>query len=269
MSNFSDTIKKLRKEKGITQAELGRILSISPQAISKWEKGFSEPDTETLRTLSDYFEISVDELLGGDTPIEEEQKEEKKETKIIIGYCDKCKRPIEQNEHYNVHHHGRSSVQHIYCDKCEKERQENIKMAERIERNTALRRGLIWGIVSAVVLFIIMFIVFAKQGNYGKAVLFGFIFAYIGISFVSQLFWGDWIIAILAFFSKSFRMPGVIFELSLDGIISLIFVKLLLGALGWVLSTMIFLVGVSIACACSVFTFPFALPKCIRERNSI
>lgn len=53
---------RFRKEKGLTQAELGEKLGVSNQAISKWESGMSAPDISLLPFLADVFECSIDDL---------------------------------------------------------------------------------------------------------------------------------------------------------------------------------------------------------------
>lgn len=63
---FSENIKRLRKERDLTQEALADFLGISFQAVSKWERGESYPDIELLPTIADFFSISTDELLGVD-----------------------------------------------------------------------------------------------------------------------------------------------------------------------------------------------------------
>lgn len=55
---------ELRKRHGITQQELGEILSVSYQTISKWENEISYPDMTLLPQISQYFGVTVDQLLG-------------------------------------------------------------------------------------------------------------------------------------------------------------------------------------------------------------
>ena len=62
-TNLGETIYKLRKQRGITQEELGRAVNVSTQAVSKWEHGGS-PDAEMLPLLADYFHVSIDSLYG-------------------------------------------------------------------------------------------------------------------------------------------------------------------------------------------------------------
>ena len=57
-------IKELRTEKGITQADLAKILKISDRAVGYYENGDREPDYSTLLKIADYFDVSIDYLLG-------------------------------------------------------------------------------------------------------------------------------------------------------------------------------------------------------------
>src|SRR5690625_3473491 len=54
----------LRKQKRLTQEQLGKILHVSKVSISGYESGDRTPDTENLQKIADYFEVSVDYLLG-------------------------------------------------------------------------------------------------------------------------------------------------------------------------------------------------------------
>ena len=70
---FSENIKRLRKERDLTQEALADFLGVSFQAVSKWERGESYPDIEMLPEIAVYFGVSVDELLGNDKSIKEEK----------------------------------------------------------------------------------------------------------------------------------------------------------------------------------------------------
>lgn len=61
---FSERLKRLRMEKGITQKELADRLHISRSTIAGYESLGKEPDGEKLCALADFFEVSVDYLLG-------------------------------------------------------------------------------------------------------------------------------------------------------------------------------------------------------------
>ncbi len=64
-NSFGTTIRELRQQQKMTQADLGKIVGVSTQAVSKWERG-SIPDISILIVLADYFHISLDELIGRD-----------------------------------------------------------------------------------------------------------------------------------------------------------------------------------------------------------
>ncbi|MFR5833806.1 MAG: helix-turn-helix domain-containing protein [Acutalibacteraceae bacterium] len=57
-------IKELREDKGISQKELAMRFKMSAGNLCDWEKGRTEPDIETLIRLADFFDVSVDYLIG-------------------------------------------------------------------------------------------------------------------------------------------------------------------------------------------------------------
>lgn len=59
-----ETIKKARKERGLSQEELAGRLNVVRQTVSKWEKGLSVPDAEMLVRLAEALDTSVENLLG-------------------------------------------------------------------------------------------------------------------------------------------------------------------------------------------------------------
>lgn len=65
--SLSATITRLRKERGLTQEQLGQLVGVSAQAVSKWEKG-GAPDVELLPVLADRLGVSIDALFGRADP---------------------------------------------------------------------------------------------------------------------------------------------------------------------------------------------------------
>ena len=61
--SFGQVIKRLRRNADMTQEQLSEMLSISPQAISRWETDAAMPDISFLRPLSNIFGVTADELL--------------------------------------------------------------------------------------------------------------------------------------------------------------------------------------------------------------
>lgn len=73
----------LRKEKGLTQAQLAEAINICRQSISDWERGVTKPTQDNLLLLSELYGVSVDYLLGKDVspaapavPVPEQQPQQ-------------------------------------------------------------------------------------------------------------------------------------------------------------------------------------------------
>ncbi len=72
---LSDNIRMLRRQKGFTQEELAIRLHVVRQTVSKWEKGLSVPDAETLQRLAELLEVEVGQLLGSGVDLEKGNSE--------------------------------------------------------------------------------------------------------------------------------------------------------------------------------------------------
>ncbi|MBQ4514161.1 MAG: helix-turn-helix domain-containing protein [Anaerolineaceae bacterium] len=59
-----DILKSLREKQGLTQDELAERVFVTRQAVSRWETGETQPNTETLKLLSREFDVSINTLLG-------------------------------------------------------------------------------------------------------------------------------------------------------------------------------------------------------------
>ena len=62
--NFSQRLKNLRWEKNIGQIELSQAIGVSKGIISLWENGLREPKLNNLIALAQYFQVSIDYLVG-------------------------------------------------------------------------------------------------------------------------------------------------------------------------------------------------------------
>lgn len=74
MMYLSENLKKYRMKKELTQEDVAQMLGITPQSVSKWERGESYPDITLLPALANIFETSVDLLIGMDTIRAEETR---------------------------------------------------------------------------------------------------------------------------------------------------------------------------------------------------
>lgn len=90
---FGSKLKELRAEKGVSQAKLAADIHISRSAVAKWENGLGLPNDESLKLLSEYFGVSIDELLP-DKPTAEtivsKNKTIDQQWKAIVGLSIGC-----------------------------------------------------------------------------------------------------------------------------------------------------------------------------------
>ena len=69
---FGEFIATIRKEKGWTQAELAKKLSVTDKAVSRWERGLGFPDINTVKPLADALDVSVLEIMQSEKEPEED-----------------------------------------------------------------------------------------------------------------------------------------------------------------------------------------------------
>ena len=74
---FHEKLQELRKSRGLTQEELAEALFVSRTAVSKWESGRGYPNIESLKMISSFFSVTIDDLLSGEKLILIAQKENK------------------------------------------------------------------------------------------------------------------------------------------------------------------------------------------------
>lgn len=68
MSTLNERLKKLRTSKNLTQEECARFLSINRATLANWETGRTEPDVQMLVAIANFFAVSLDDLLGRQSP---------------------------------------------------------------------------------------------------------------------------------------------------------------------------------------------------------
>ncbi len=82
-------IAEIRKEKGMTQPELGEKLGVNAQAVSKWESGRNAPDIDKINDLADILEVATSDLLKGVRTIRDDHKRSK--TSAVLYWINKYK----------------------------------------------------------------------------------------------------------------------------------------------------------------------------------
>ena len=89
---FHEKLQELRKQKGLTQEELAESLYVSRTAISKWESGRGYPNIDSLKAISKFYCVTIDELLTGEevlTIAEEDQKQKESHLRdLVFGLLD-------------------------------------------------------------------------------------------------------------------------------------------------------------------------------------
>lgn len=80
-------LKELRKEKGITQAQLAETLNVFARTVSRWETGSNMPDISILVDIADYYDISIPEIINGERKSEIMNEEERKIAKTMSDYA--------------------------------------------------------------------------------------------------------------------------------------------------------------------------------------
>jgi len=89
---FNEKLKELRSSRGLTQEELAEALFVSRTAISKWESGRGYPSIDSLKEISTFFSVTIDELLSGEKLLSIAEKENKSNMQnlcsILIGAID-------------------------------------------------------------------------------------------------------------------------------------------------------------------------------------
>ena len=91
---FNEKLQSLRKGKGLTQEELAEVLYVSRTAISKWESGRGYPSIDSLKDISKFFSVSIDDLLSGEKLLSLAEKENKSNIRnicdLLFGIVDLC-----------------------------------------------------------------------------------------------------------------------------------------------------------------------------------
>lgn len=277
-------ILSLRKEKGLTQADLGAHLNISYQAVSKWERDESCPDFITLSRIAQLFGVPISyfedtaEVAAANaaaaTPTPTATTAQPTEEKQMLGVCKDCGKVV---------HEGEEGLKEpvLVCKEClkrrrkiqeqkaaeakraqEKKREEEmLKAAQERERIAKCRRrGFIFGSLLAAA-FILIGVIGAISNRDASALPVFFVLAFFGFTWGTQMFWDGWVVDTTFFGGKHIGTPGIIFDFDLDGFIFLIVMKLLfaiLRLLVFVVTTLFFVV---VAVVGSPFTFFPALHR--------
>jgi transcriptional regulator with XRE-family HTH domain len=94
METLSTRLKQLRLEKGLTLEQLAKDLNTTKVTLSRYENSVREPKSDTLKQLSDYFDVSIDYLLG-ESNEKRHITDDEKEVQVIL---EETRKKLENNE---------------------------------------------------------------------------------------------------------------------------------------------------------------------------
>ena len=80
---LSEKLQELRRNRGLTQEELAEALYVSRTAVSKWESGRGTPSIDSLKELSRFFSVSIDELLSGEALVQIAENENRSNLRSV------------------------------------------------------------------------------------------------------------------------------------------------------------------------------------------
>lgn len=298
---YGQKIAQLRKISNMTQAKLGELLNVSAQAVSKWEHDIAEPDLATIKKLTSLFHISIDDFLDTDKEIEvtsavsekisessdaesessnaeSEVKSETESTKPapsvnIIGFCVSCGVMVNEN---NL---GQKSPT-LMCKNCinaQKEREIESLSGQLTALKKKKKKAVAWGIVTMVLAIIIGSLVagIGMKTTESKLICVGLtlIISYCAFAMVCEIIidrgpmfdileWG---------LESPLKLPGIIFEWDLDGIVSALCLKIFFSILGFLAGVAMFGLAICVGLIVAPFTFPFnmsAVNKEIKDYNT-
>ncbi len=277
--NFGEKIAGLRKKNNMTQAELGDALSVTYQAVSKWERGESQPDFDTMSRMAKLFGVSLSYFEDGgeeepqqDSAPEYEPTPQQPVGTNMLGMCVHCGKVVYDGE-------AAATEPKLICKPCaeileQEERQREInkqkaKESEELGKKAAVeyaqrdlkkwrKIGLLAAIIPAAALFIagLVFGLLPDNRNYfGIYFGAGCVLAVIGYTFTSQMVWDGVVREVCTAGGHVISLPGIIFSLSPDGLIFLIVTKIFLGFVAAVVFFGTIFVCVLAAIVISPFTF--------------
>lgn len=290
-------IQEYRKKAGLTQRDLADRLYVTYQAVSRWENDDAEPSIDTLKKICGILNCPIEKLLGMEQQTEAKEDEKEKEAekaketttivekvigqeaKPILAVCEQCNKPIYESSDLNrinesvrvrsgrIHHV--ETRQRILCHDCNEKRLQEKRRKEQEQKRAvlaALRKrrihSFIWPSLVALTLIIIGIVYFVMGNASAGGICFGtsvLAYCFLGTMILNNTFITEMWLDIASW--GAIKLPGIIFEFSLDGFLFLIAMKILFFVLGIIAGLLAIAFATFVAMALSLFVYPFALIK--------
>jgi len=275
---LGEKIRHHRTLANLTQKDFADKVNVTAQAVSRWEQDIVEPSIQTLKRMSEIFNVSLDEFLSNSfVPKQEESPPQPPPAPIIIqqitqdrvderrtiGVCEHCNRPILEGEKMHRHRLGlRHNHNLVLCDSCNRNRTISIQNEQRKKTKKNRFWGYFWGLLFSSPFFYASFQGFINGSLTSNSfltglgiayVLFSFFFTYtMKNNFIHSFFW--------EITSWGFvRLPGIIFSFDIDGLIFLITAKIILFFIGIGIAIVAGSFALILSLLLSGFVLPFAL----------
>ena len=196
MATYGEKIAQLRKTNGMTQEDLGKVLNVTYQAVSKWERGESLPDFTTMSQIAKFFQVPLSYFEeGGESALTQDpvQVQEQAPANAVavnyIGTCTVCGKMLKDDDEH-------ITTPKIICKSCadraeqqrQREKQESDRRqalarekARREQLGTGVDAKLIISIIIAAALYII-FTVNVFNNNESDREYYGFLMLFVPIA---------------------------------------------------------------------------------------
>lgn len=97
---IGETLKQLRKQKGLTQSELAEKFNTTNRSVSRWETGSNLPDISVLIEIAEFYDVELKDILAGNL-VKDKMDETVKETAMLVAeYSNEDKKRMKQIFHY-------------------------------------------------------------------------------------------------------------------------------------------------------------------------
>ncbi|MBD5132688.1 MAG: helix-turn-helix transcriptional regulator [Clostridiales bacterium] len=249
--NCGEKIAQLRKKNNMTQAQLGDELSVTYQAVSKWERGESLPDFDTISRISKLFQVPISYFEdGGEETVNTAPHVTQTPLPVqpavsadIIGMCVQCGKVVRDGEaaqtnpklickacdelNRKAHEEQvlKQKKQALVNEKAAKLRKDMEKSGLRERRNLALLLSII---PAGVVLIIFTALSIVNKDMFTFLFVTGIVLAVFAYTFTAQMIWDGTVREVCTGGGHIISLPGIIFSLSPDGILFLILTKIIL-----------------------------------------
>lgn len=190
---YGEKIAHLRKSNGMTQEDLGKVLNVTYQAVSKWERGESLPDFTTMSQLAKFFQVPLS-YFEEDGEIaqahEQEQPSVTYNNNNYVGTCTVCGRMIKEDDEYIAY-------PKLICNSCadlaEQEKQkekEKSEWQERRRKDNEIREQLGKGfdvkLIISILLAAVCYVIFAvnvfTSSDFGDQSLYALLLLFVPLA---------------------------------------------------------------------------------------